>query len=246
MITNKFKIDGIIFDLGSTLIEYETIPWEKLNVLCSDSGFDFLERNGYKIPSRTIFFERQQQIRLNYREKAYPELKEWRLTDALGELLQYFSVNGSKEFFEGFCEAFYRPIADQLFMFEDTPVVLDEFKKLGKKIGLVSNTIFPEKYHLEDLKRFNLNEYFDFKIFSVSFGYKKPHPLIYQKAADLMGILPQEILFVGDRFLEDAEGPARFGFNSVLKYRNDREYPYPIPPNIPVINSLSELTSLVI
>jgi len=28
----KFDVKGVIFDLGSTLIEYETIPWDQLHL----------------------------------------------------------------------------------------------------------------------------------------------------------------------------------------------------------------------
>ena len=47
---NKFDVDGVLFDMGSTLLEYETIPWSVLNVNCLDAAYKFLEDGGYDLP----------------------------------------------------------------------------------------------------------------------------------------------------------------------------------------------------
>ncbi len=246
MTEKKFDIDGVIFDLGSTLLEYETIPWDELNKKCMEAGYRFLIEEGYAVPTREKFWEKQLEIRTRYRDKAAKTLKEWSLRDALHELLGAVQIDGGDSLADRFFEAFYKPVSRQLTLFADTHSVLAKIKNAGKKIGLVSNTIFPEEYHRNELKKYGLAEYFDFEIFSVTFGYRKPHPLIYRRAVELAGIVPEKLLFVGDRFIEDYQGPVDNGLNAVLKYREGREYPEPLPKSIPIVNSLTELLPYII
>ena len=46
----KLNPKAVIFDLGSTLIEYETIPWEDLIVECVESSRQFLLSIGFQPP----------------------------------------------------------------------------------------------------------------------------------------------------------------------------------------------------
>ena len=41
---DKLKVKAVIFDLGSTLIEYEKVPWMELSVECIASVGDFLRK----------------------------------------------------------------------------------------------------------------------------------------------------------------------------------------------------------
>jgi putative hydrolase of the HAD superfamily len=241
----KLNVAGIIFDLGSTLLEYETIPWSELDLLCAESGLEFLRRNGKSAPPTDIFYEKLLEVWQMYRTKAEQSLIEWRLTDALAEVLNSFGLNGDQNFINRFFDAFYKPVSNQLSLYADAPTVLSEIKSRGKIIGLISNTIFPEEYHLRELKKFGLIEYFDFTIFSITFGYRKPHRSIFQKAAELSLLDPNQLLYVGDRYLEDVKGPRECGWSSILKYRDGRDYPDPLPDDTLVIKTLTDLLDYI-
>jgi HAD superfamily hydrolase (TIGR01549 family) len=243
--TKKLDIDGVIFDLGSTILEYETIPWSVLDVNCFDSGYEFLKKSGAKLPHVQTLWNKFIEIRQNYRNVAAASLREWSIIRAIGDLLKAFNIHDGKSIAGSFFDAYYAPISKQLTLFADAHSVLDELKSRGMRTGLVSNTIFPEECHLKELNRFNLIGQFDFLIFSVTFGYRKPHPSIYQRAIELMEAPPERLLFVGDRFLEDVHGPRQSGMSAILKYREGREYPDPLPDGLTVIESLTELLSYV-
>jgi len=91
------------------------------------------------------------------------------------------------------------------------------------------------------LKRYGLLDYFDFTIFSVEFGYRKPHPSIYARAIELIDSPPEKLFFVGDRYIEDCAGPKKSGLTPILKYREGREYPDPLPEDLIVVKTLSEI-----
>lgn len=241
----KFDIDGVIFDLGSTLLEYETVPWDELNVRCLRAGYNFLQQKGFTLPSPDEFWERQNEIGKRYNHQARETLREWNLIDALSELLESFNIGDGRNTAEEFFQAFYGPISDQLTLFADAATVLRDLKQRGKRIGLVSNTIFPEDCHINELKYFELYKYFDCTIFSVNFGWRKPHPSIYEKAVTLMEQDRERLIFIGDRYIEDVKGPREAGLQAVLKYREGREYPDPLPENVIVVQSLTEFIGLI-
>lgn len=237
----KFKVKGIIFDLGSTLIEYETIPWDQLHLLSLQEGYNYLREKGYPIPGPENFERKFEEVRDRYRARARESLKEWVITDAISDLLHSVGLDGTPQLAHDFFSVYYRLQSDGLVMFDDVPSTLKFLRDRRLKIGMVSNTIYPAQYHLRELKRFDILKYFDFTIFSSEFGYRKPHPSIYEKAVALSGYPASDLLFIGDRYLEDVVGPADAGLNSILRYCEGREYPQPIPENIVVINALSEL-----
>jgi FMN phosphatase YigB (HAD superfamily) len=242
---NKPALEGIIFDLGSTLIEYENIPWEFMNITGLQAGYAYLEETGMSLPDSAIFKDRYIAVREKYRMNSKATLREWLITDAVSELLQSFNLDGGRDYAQGFFNAYYQPVARQLTIFADTINVLAELKNRGIKIGLVSNTIFPESYHQTELIHFDIRKYLDFTVFSSSFGYRKPHPSIYERAVDLIGIEKKHLLFVGDRYEEDYLGPMAFGIRSALKIRAGREYPVPFPTDTAAIENLSELLPLI-
>jgi putative hydrolase of the HAD superfamily len=241
----KFDIDGVIFDLGSTLLEYETVPWDELNVRCLRAGYSFLQQKGFALPSPDEFRNRQSEIGKRLNHQARETLREWNLIDALNELLKSFGIGDGRNTAEDFFQAFYQPISDQVTLFADAATVLRELKQRGKRIGLVSNTVFPEDYHINELKYFELYQYFDWTVFSVNFGWRKPHPSIYNKAVSLMELDRERLIFIGDRYIEDVKGPREAGLQAVLKYREGREYPDPLPEDLAVVRSLTEFIGLI-
>lgn len=238
---DKCKIKGVLFDLGSTLIEYENIPWDEMNLMSLKAGYKALLDEGINLPSYDKITEEYIRIRQKNRESSAKTLKEWVVTDAISELLKSIDVKNNSEQITRFFNAYYKVVADQLTIFDDTADVLDKLKKTGFKLGLVSNTIFPESYHKLDLERFGLIDYFDFMLFSSSFGYRKPHPSIYNRAIELSGQKADQLIFIGDRYNEDYIGPRDNGIFSILKFRDGRQYPESFPDDIVMIKSLNEL-----
>jgi len=238
---DKIDVDGILFDLGSTLLEYETIPWDELNLNCVKAGYEYLGQAGYNVPSLDDFTRAYLELRSSYREHAAASLKEWVVVDLAAELLKSAGVNGDRNLAQDYFEAYARPLAEQVIMFADVPTVLQRLKTKGKKIGLVSNTIFPGEYHRREMEQYDILRYFDFTVFSSSFGYRKPHPSIYQHAVELMNCKPERLLFVGDRYLEDYQGPRQNGLQAMIKHREGRDYPDPMPAGVIVIRDLSEM-----
>jgi len=245
MKTTEFSVDGVIFDLGSTLVEYENIPWVTLNMKCLEQGYQYLLDEDHQPPSFKEFADIYVRVREEFRDKAAETLQEYNIIEPIAVLLKHAGLDTGDGLPERFFEVYYQPVSQQLTIYADTLTVLKKIRQSGRKIGLVSNTIFPENYHREELERFMLEPLFDFTIFSSSFGYRKPHENIYGEAINLIDLPSERLLFVGDRYLEDYLGPRKSGMNAAIKYREGREYPDPMPEDVTVVKSLSELLPMI-
>jgi putative hydrolase of the HAD superfamily len=61
-----------------------------------------------------------------------------------------------------------------------------------------------------------LAERLDVAVFSSEVGMRKPHPLIFRRALEALGVEPERALFVGDRLYEDVRGAGELGMKTVL------------------------------
>ena len=104
----------------------------------------------------------------------------------------------------------YEPVD---FVAEDVPPTLDRLKKIGFKLGIVSNRDKPFQDQLETLK---LSEYFDLTVASCEVNAWKPDPAIFHYAVQQIGIPPQQAIYVGDNYYADIVGARRAGLTAVL------------------------------
>lgn len=237
----KLKPRAVIFDLGSTLIEYESDSWDVLSGLCAVSAHKYLSRQKYEIPDVDRFVELFDEVKSDYRKLASDTLVEWNIPQAVEKLLKKLGLTGSDELIDKIFEAYYKPVDERLYIYDDTIETLQRVKAKGMVIGLISNTIFPESAHKGELKRFGIKKYLDFTIFSSTFGVRKPHPDIFYQACNLAGFAPPECVFIGDRHVEDWAGPTKIGMSAILKLHPGREYPSQVLESALKITSLSQL-----
>ncbi len=221
----KLKPRAIIFDLGSTLIDYEPMPWDEWRRLCGESARGWLVDQGFSVPEADEFHDQYDTFRRPLMERAQRDYVEWSVEDALPAFVRSLEIDLTNDEARELFDAYYAPVDDRLTIFDDTLATLDALRDVYRPIGLVSNTIFPERAHRRELDRFDIAPRLDFAIFSSAFGRRKPHPSIFQEACAQAGVEPGEAVYVGDRWLEDIEGPAQIGMSAILKVTENREYP---------------------
>ena len=71
---------------------------------------------------------------------------------------------------------------------------------------------------------------------------RKPHPAIFERALEALGVAPENALFVGDRLFEDVRGAAELGMTTMqaLWYRAD-EHPDGAEPDYEAFTQLDVL-----
>jgi putative hydrolase of the HAD superfamily len=108
----------------------------------------------------------------------------------------------------------------------------------GLRLGIASNAPFPPAMLHRQLRVNGIERAVDVAVFSSEVGRRKPAPELYQAALARLGVSASEALHVGDRVLEDYEGPRRLGMDAILCTALARTQ---LPDGIPTIASLSEL-----
>jgi len=232
---------AVLFDLGSTLIEYEAVSWDELSRLCALEAREWLVDEGYAVPEEEEFHVSFERAKAPLRQRAWETLTEWTVPEAARALCAQLEIPYSDELAARFFEEFYRPVDRLLYAYDDAVATLERIRAAVPAVGLISNTVFPEDVHLRELRRFGLSRFFDFTIFSSTFGKRKPHPDIFVQAANQAGYGPAECVYIGDRYVEDIEGPHGVGMPAILKMKAGREYPAEMPLARRRIGALAEL-----
>ena len=125
--------------------------------------------------------------------------------------------------------------AAQFELYDDVLPVLDELRRSGLRIGLISNTS-------RDLGAFVRHFALDVDAWlaSGSYGKVKPSPLVFRAALELVGCEPGAALMVGDSPRDDVAGARAVGMRALLL---DRAGVF--PDALERIESLTELPEAI-
>lgn len=94
--------------------------------------------------------------------------------------------------------------------------VLRDLRRRGLTLAICSNW----DWDLHDaVASAGLTGEFDVVISSAWVGARKPHPRIYSHTLDQLGVAPTEVLFVGDTWACDVDGPRAAGMHTVYLRR---------------------------
>jgi putative hydrolase of the HAD superfamily len=230
--------------MGSTLLEFENSTWDVLRRLSTETGYEFLQEKKLSLPNLEEFSGILSAEFLLARSEVEQSLKEMKFEKVIFDFFTKLNLSTSDGIYGSFLEVYYRSVTNQVTLVDGAEEVLKFFKEKNLKIGLISNTIFPEKFHLRELKRFGLYPYLDAYFFSSQVGVRKPHPKIFQLALEKFKVDPSEAVFVGDRLQEDVGGAQNVGMKGILKYHQGRDYTLPITPDAQVME-LKDLPEVV-
>ena len=100
-------------------------------------------------------------------------------------------------------------------LYEDALPVLDELRRHGLKIGLISNG----QRDLEEFAEHHLLDV-DTVVGSKAHGRIKPHASIFVAALEALGVSADETVMVGDSYEDDIEGARRLGIRAILLDRD--------------------------
>lgn len=240
------KFDAVLFDLGGTLIIYENKhSWKELALLGCRNAAPVLERlSGAKIPPERIRSRLLQA--LDDAILAHSEdLAEIDFFEIISVVLSDLGVEISDGLPAKFVDSYYEPTTEQITLVPGAVELLSKLKDAGLKIGLISNSIFPAKFHRDEMRRFGILDHFDFTIFSSEVMIRKPNKEIYLKALSLTKSQSERTVFVGDRLIEDVAGPQAVGIKAILKFDERRDYSDPVEP-YRTVHSLRELGKIIL
>jgi len=151
-------------------------------------------------------------------------------------------------------EAYFSAFLDFCNPVPETHAMLETLR-CSYRLGLLSNfTHAPAALKLID--HLGLAEFFEVVLISGEMGFRKPHPLVFERLANALGVEGEQIIYVGDDVEADIAGALAAGIQPVwFTYARDRKSPLPpgavsdpseIPAtDIPEISSWGELLALL-
>ncbi len=103
-------------------------------------------------------------------------------------------------------------------LYEDALPVLDELRRHGLKLGLISNG-------QRDLDEFASHHALDVDaiVGSKAHGRTKPHPSIFVAALEALDVAAEQAAMVGDSYEDDVEGARALGIRAILLDRDGRQ-----------------------
>jgi putative hydrolase of the HAD superfamily len=135
----------------------------------------------------------------------------------------------------------------ELSAYPEVPGVLADLRDRGITVAVCSNW----DWHLDRaMASAGLDGLVDLMVTSAQAGARKPHPRIFEHTLEKAGVDdPTDVVFAGDSWGPDVEGPAAMGMRPVHVWRpewnGERDPPPPITDGVVRVPDLSALVELV-
>lgn len=218
MKANHGPIEAVIFDLDDTLIDWgrQAITWEQFFGPRTNKIHRYLSDSSHQLPPEAEFYKIIDQAT----RATWEEAKKTWIIPSIGDMLLKVFTDLDLEIdridiHEILVIYDWGPLPGVV-PFQDTIPVLEELRRRGYKIGLLTNSFLPMWMRDIELEAYGLIHYLDARVTAADVGYLKPHPYIYQRTLEMLDTAADKAVFVGDRPKNDIAGANNAGLISVL------------------------------
>jgi putative hydrolase of the HAD superfamily len=208
-------LEAVLFDWGETLMHWEWEP-ERLQV-------------GHAAGLRALGHDPRPALTERFREAYLPlldapgALEEVEYGSLIARLLTESGIDADEAAVERFLEAEHAVWESSHQLASTTHALLEALRERGLRLGLVSNAFDPPALLHRDLEQLGIAKRIDAAVFSSEVGWRKPHPAIFERALEALGVPSDRALFVGDSLAADIGGAAAAGMRTcqALWFRAD-------------------------
>ena len=238
------KIKAVLFDLGETLLAFGKVETARLFRQSARLSYDFLK--SYDQPVGNFGYYCWRNL-ISLRMRCWLSGIRRRDFNSLVLLKQIGTKKGIKldrQQWRDFAWLWYEPLSKQAQVEAKTAETLTRLKEMGLELGIVSNTFVHCSSLEKHLEQLGMLDFFTVRLYSYEFNFRKPNRRIFKIAAERIGQMPENILFVGDRINKDIKPAVKAGMQAVLKaaYTNAGKK---VPTGACKINQLCELPGLI-
>ena len=238
------QIKAVLFDLGETLLDFGKLNPGKIFRQGARLSYDFLKSRGqpvgnfryYCLWNMTALYFRRIISAITRNDFNSLALLRW-----VG-MKKGIRLDGDQ--WRHFAWLWYEPLSKIATVEPGIKETLTNLKNSGLKLGIVSNTFVSADSLEKHMEQVGILEFFEPRLYSYEFDFRKPDPRIFRLAAERIGESPENIMFVGDRINTDIKPALKNGMQAVMKnaYTNNGKK---IPAGALKINHVSELPALI-
>lgn len=238
------KIKGVLFDLGDTLLNFGNVNKTVAIREAAQISYDYLINLNQPARSFGLYLLRNLiAIRVNYFISHFTR-EDFDSLELMKQLGKKHGFTLSDAQYEELNWLWYKPLADIAIIEEDIKESLDKLQAMNLKLGILSNTFVHGSSLDRHLGNIGILDYFQTRIYSCDYPYRKPDIRIFKDAASAINVSPENLVFIGDRLDTDVKGSRRAGMVSVLK-RSRANAKKKAPTGVFRIETISQLPNLI-
>jgi HAD superfamily hydrolase (TIGR01509 family) len=132
----------------------------------------------------------------------------------VGRMLADAGIEADERRVARFVEAEHVAVETATELASTTHALLEALRARGLKLGIVSNAFDPPALLHADFERLGIAARIDTAVFASEAGVRKPHPAIFERALEVLGVRAERTLFVGDSLTVDIGGAAALGMHT--------------------------------
>lgn len=241
------RINAVLFDLGETLLSFGKFSATRLFREGARLSYDFLKSCGQSQHAGRNFEHYCWRNLVSLHTKNFISnltKKDFNSSALLRKIGTQRGISLDDKQWRHFAWLWYEPLSKIATIESGIKDTLSALKKLGLKLGIVSNTFVSGESLEKHLEQVGILDFFTVRVYSYEFDFRKPDLRIFKIAAERIGEAAENILFVGDRIDNDIKPALQLGMTTVLKttYSNNGK---PLPNGAMRISHLSELPDLI-
>lgn len=238
------KIKAVLFDLGETLLNFGKVNTGQLFAAGARASYDFLQSCGQPVGNFNYYC---------WRNLIALRIRHWLSNITKNDFNSLVLLRGigtkkgirlDRQQWRHLAWLWYEPLSKISTTEPKIKETLTALKKLDLKLGIVSNTFVHSSSLEKHLEQLGILDFFAVRLYSYEFDFRKPDVRIFRAAAEGIGEMLENILFVGDQIDRDVKAAAKTGMHAVLKaaYTNAGRK---TPKGAWKIDRLSELPGLI-
>jgi putative hydrolase of the HAD superfamily len=199
-------LEAVLFDWGETLVHWEWDP-------------DLLEE-GHAAGLRALGYAPEPALTERFHEAYLPGLlapgtiEQVDYSALIAQLLAESGIDADDAGVWRFIEAEHAVWKPAHQLASTTHALLEVLRERGLKLGIVSNAFDPPALLHRDLDELGIASRIDIAVFSSEVGKRKPHPAMFERALEALGVEAGRTLFVGDSLAGDIGGAAALGMST--------------------------------
>lgn len=208
-------IRAVMFDCYNTLVDIRTDERKEVVSRCLSL---YLNYYGANISGRTLraAIDREKERFLKSEQETYPEVD---LEAVFRNILRGKGLY-SPFLAESCCKLFRVLSRERFQLFPEILPVLREMKASEYSLAVISDA--QKAFTPAELRMLGLYQFFDQVLLSTQFGFQKPDSRLFLIACTLLGVQPQEAVFIGDHPEKDVKGARQVGMAVIMVDREGR------------------------
>lgn len=222
---------AVVFDYGGTLVTFDYPRARLLEMLETVRPWLGPSAPDAETLMRTVLEPLEAEI-----DRAGPEEVDW--MDVYVEAWRRAGVTAGRDTLYRVLDAEQQVWDAHVRVVEGALETLRGLRARGLRTAVASNAPFPPEMMRRQMRGNGIAAEVDAIVLSSEIGRRKPAPELYRAALEELGVEPAQALYVGDRAVEDYEGPRAVGMPALICTQVARRPP---PYGVPTIPRLREL-----